>query len=91
MVELVFTPTGADGSSPEEAQIPKNGNYTRFPWALIILRAASVQSLCAVHPGEHACLGHTDCGVRPPMCVSSSTASTDMLQKPSTKPQFPRL
>lgn len=44
MVELVFTPTSAYRSSPGGAQIPENGYYTRFPWALIILRTASVQS-----------------------------------------------
>lgn len=91
MVELVFTPTSAYRSSPGGAQIPENGYYTRFPWALIILRTASVQSSCTVQPGEHACSGHTGRGVRPPMCESGSTASSGMLQNLSTKPQFPRL
>ena len=69
MVELVFTPTSAYRSSPEGAQAPKNGTYTHLPWALIILRAASVQSICAVHPGQHTCPGPTGGSQTSSVCI----------------------
>lgn len=67
MVDLLFSLTSAYRPSPEGAQIPKNGNYTRFPWALIILRKYTatykVVLLCA--QGKHAHSDHTGYEVRP--------------------------
>lgn len=59
MVDLVCTPTSKYTPSPEGAQIPKNGNYTRFPWDLIILRVASIQSSHSVCTGQHGCSAHS--------------------------------
>lgn len=90
MVDLVFIPTSTCRPSPEAAQIPKNGNDTRFPWGLIILRVASVQS-CAVCTEQRGCSTDSGGAVRLPGLNPGSTASSGMSLSLSTEPWFPKL